>query len=158
MYRATITERCRLKFYGNAPARKNFLFPVTALSFVFRGKFLDLLKSAFATNKLLFVGHSACLAGSRFRSQPDPCAHGEANSNRLAGRAGIPSGWGVALSLSRIFDNHSTPSRTRPTGAARAVTSFRANLSQSFVRGANNAFKRVGAISAQGSGRSLGPE
>jgi hypothetical protein len=29
---------------------------------VFRGKFLDLLKSSFATNKLLFVGQSACLA------------------------------------------------------------------------------------------------
>ena len=45
-----------------SPARKNFLFPVTALSIVFRGKFLDLLKSAFATNKLLFVGQTACLA------------------------------------------------------------------------------------------------
>jgi predicted Zn-ribbon and HTH transcriptional regulator len=44
------------------PPRKNFLFPVAALSIVFRGKFLDLLKSAFATNKLLFVGQSACLA------------------------------------------------------------------------------------------------
>jgi hypothetical protein len=45
-----------------SPARQNFLFPVKALSVVFRGKFLDLLKSAFATNKLLFVGQSACLA------------------------------------------------------------------------------------------------
>jgi predicted Zn-ribbon and HTH transcriptional regulator len=45
-----------------SPARKNFLFPVTALSIVFRGKFLDLLKNALATNKLLFVGQSACLA------------------------------------------------------------------------------------------------
>jgi len=45
-----------------SPARKNFLFPVIALSIVFRGKFLDLLKNAFATNKLLFVGQSACLA------------------------------------------------------------------------------------------------
>jgi predicted Zn-ribbon and HTH transcriptional regulator len=45
-----------------SPARKNFLFPVTALSIVFRAKFLDLLKNAFATNKLLFVGQSACLA------------------------------------------------------------------------------------------------
>ena len=44
------------------PARKNFLFPVIALSIVFRGKFLDLLKSAFARNKLLFVGQTACLA------------------------------------------------------------------------------------------------
>jgi predicted Zn-ribbon and HTH transcriptional regulator len=44
------------------PARKNFLFPVTALSIVFCGKFLDLLKSAFARNTLLFVGQSACLA------------------------------------------------------------------------------------------------
>ncbi len=45
-----------------SPARKNFLFPVTALSIVFRGKFLDLLKNAFAQNKLLFVGQSASLA------------------------------------------------------------------------------------------------
>jgi putative transposase/transposase-like zinc-binding protein len=44
------------------PARKNFLFPVTALSVVFRGKFLDLLTRAFARNKLLFVGQTACLA------------------------------------------------------------------------------------------------
>lgn len=44
------------------PARQNFLFPVKALSVVFRGKFLDLLKSAFARNKLLFVGQSASLA------------------------------------------------------------------------------------------------
>jgi predicted Zn-ribbon and HTH transcriptional regulator len=46
------------------PARKNFLFPVKALSIVFRGKFLSLLKKAFAQNKLLFVGQSACLAYS----------------------------------------------------------------------------------------------
>jgi predicted Zn-ribbon and HTH transcriptional regulator len=45
-----------------SPARKNFLFPVTALSIVFRGKFLDLLKNACARNKLLFVGQSASLA------------------------------------------------------------------------------------------------
>ena len=45
-----------------SPARENFLFPIKALSVVFRGKFLDLLKSSFATNKLLFVGQSACLA------------------------------------------------------------------------------------------------
>jgi predicted Zn-ribbon and HTH transcriptional regulator len=45
-----------------SPARKNFLFPVKALSIVLRGKFLDLLKSAFARNKLLFVGQTACLA------------------------------------------------------------------------------------------------
>ncbi len=44
------------------PTRKNFLFPIKALSLVFCGKFLDLLKSAFARNKLLFVGQSACLA------------------------------------------------------------------------------------------------
>ena len=44
------------------PARKNFLFPVKALSIVFCGKFLDLLKSAFAQNKLLFVGQIASLA------------------------------------------------------------------------------------------------
>lgn len=45
-----------------SPARKNFLFPVKALSIVFRGKFLDLLKKVFDRNKLLFVGQSACLA------------------------------------------------------------------------------------------------
>jgi Putative transposase/Transposase zinc-binding domain len=44
------------------PARKNFLFPVIALSIVLRGKFLDLLKKAFAQNKLLFVGQTASLA------------------------------------------------------------------------------------------------
>jgi hypothetical protein len=46
------------------PARKNFLFPVTALSIVFRGKFLDLLKKACDRNKLLFVGQSVSLAHS----------------------------------------------------------------------------------------------
>jgi hypothetical protein len=46
------------------PARQNFLFPVKALSLVFRGKFLDLLKKAFARNKLLFVGQTASLADS----------------------------------------------------------------------------------------------
>ena len=46
------------------PARQNFLFPVKALSLVFQGKFLDLLKKAFARNKLLFVGQTASLADS----------------------------------------------------------------------------------------------
>jgi hypothetical protein len=44
------------------PARKNFLFPVTALSIVFRGKFLDFLKKAFDQKKLLFPGQCAPLA------------------------------------------------------------------------------------------------
>jgi predicted Zn-ribbon and HTH transcriptional regulator len=44
------------------PARKNFLFPIKALSIVFRGKFLDLLKKACQRNQLLFVAQSACLA------------------------------------------------------------------------------------------------
>jgi Putative transposase/Transposase zinc-binding domain len=44
------------------PARKNFLFPVKALSIVFRGKFLDLLKKAFDRKKLLFVGRTVSLA------------------------------------------------------------------------------------------------
>ena len=44
------------------PARKNFLFPVTALSIVFRGKFLDFLKKAFDRKKLLFPRQSAPLA------------------------------------------------------------------------------------------------
>ena len=56
-----------LELYRNdqmrwSPARKNFLFPVKALSVVFCGKFLDLFKSAFAQNKFLFVGQSASLA------------------------------------------------------------------------------------------------
>jgi predicted Zn-ribbon and HTH transcriptional regulator len=42
-------------------ARQNFLFPVKALSVVFRAKFLDLLKKSFDQNKLLFVGHIASL-------------------------------------------------------------------------------------------------
>ena len=45
-----------------SPARKNFLFPIKALSAVFRGQFLDLLKRAFDRNKLLFVSQSASLA------------------------------------------------------------------------------------------------
>jgi predicted Zn-ribbon and HTH transcriptional regulator len=45
-----------------SPARKNFLFPVKALSIVFRGKFLDLLKKALDRNKLLLVGQTASLA------------------------------------------------------------------------------------------------
>jgi hypothetical protein len=46
------------------PARKNFLFHVKALSLVFRGKFLDLLKKAFDRQKLYFVGQTAPLADS----------------------------------------------------------------------------------------------
>ena len=46
------------------PARQNFLFPVKALSVVFRGKFLDFLKRTFDRNKLLFVGQTASLADS----------------------------------------------------------------------------------------------
>ena len=45
-----------------SPARKNFLFPVKALSIVLRGKFLDFLKKACTRNKLLFVGQTASLA------------------------------------------------------------------------------------------------
>ena len=45
-----------------SPARKNFLFPIKALSAVFRGQFLDLLKRAFDRNKLLFVSQSTYLA------------------------------------------------------------------------------------------------
>jgi len=43
-------------------SRKNFLFPVKALSKVFRGKFIDYLKKAFAKGKLTFPGQIACLA------------------------------------------------------------------------------------------------
>lgn len=44
------------------PARAGFLFPVRALSLVFRGKFLDLLQRAFTKDQLRFVGRSAPLA------------------------------------------------------------------------------------------------
>jgi len=37
-------------------SRKNFLFPVKALSRVFRGKFIDLLKKAFVKDNLIFAG------------------------------------------------------------------------------------------------------
>lgn len=43
-------------------SRKNFLFSVKALSKVFRGKFIDYLKRAFAGNKLIFPGQMADLA------------------------------------------------------------------------------------------------
>jgi len=44
------------------PARQNFLFPVKALSRVFRAKFLDSLKKSFDQNKLLFLGQIEPLA------------------------------------------------------------------------------------------------
>jgi hypothetical protein len=43
-------------------ARQDFLFPVKALSLVYRAKFFDLLKRTFDQNKLLFVGPIAPLA------------------------------------------------------------------------------------------------
>jgi hypothetical protein len=43
-------------------SRKNFLFPVKALSKVFRGKFIDYLKKAFVKGKLIFPGQIAYLA------------------------------------------------------------------------------------------------
>ena len=43
-------------------ARQDFLFPVKALSLVFRAKFLDSLKKSFDQNKLLLLGHIAPLA------------------------------------------------------------------------------------------------
>jgi Putative transposase/Transposase zinc-binding domain len=43
------------------PAREGFLFPVRALSLVFRGKFLDLLQCAFTEDQLRFVGRCAPL-------------------------------------------------------------------------------------------------
>lgn len=45
-------------------ARQNFLFPVKALSLVFRAKFLDSLKNSFDHNKLLFVGQIEPLANT----------------------------------------------------------------------------------------------
>jgi hypothetical protein len=44
------------------PSRKNFLFPVKALSRVFRGKFISYLKKAFSEGKLTFPGRLAHLA------------------------------------------------------------------------------------------------
>ena len=46
------------------PARQDFLFPVKALSRVFRAKFLDSLKKSFDQSKLLFVGQIEPLAGA----------------------------------------------------------------------------------------------
>lgn len=43
-------------------ARKNFLFPVKALSKVFRGKFIDELNKAFAKGKIIFPGKLADFA------------------------------------------------------------------------------------------------
>jgi hypothetical protein len=43
------------------PARKGFLFPVRALSVVFRGKFLDLLQRASTKDQVRFVGRCAPL-------------------------------------------------------------------------------------------------
>ena len=42
-------------------SRDNFLFPVKALSRVFRGKFMEALKSAFSNNLLMFPEHIAKL-------------------------------------------------------------------------------------------------
>jgi hypothetical protein len=43
-------------------ARQTFLFPVKALSLVFRGKFLDLIEQAFVKEQLQFPGRTAALA------------------------------------------------------------------------------------------------
>jgi hypothetical protein len=53
-----------LSFDGESwiPSQKNFLFPVKALSRVFRGKFISALKKAFVKGKLVFPGQIACLA------------------------------------------------------------------------------------------------
>lgn len=50
-------------------SRKNFLFPVKALSKVFRGKFIDYLKKAFTKGKLIFPGQIAHLATEENFSQ-----------------------------------------------------------------------------------------
>src|SRR5215467_10540701 len=46
-------------------ARQDFLFPVKALSLVFRAKFLDSLQKSFHQNNLLFVGQIAPWADAR---------------------------------------------------------------------------------------------
>ena len=50
-------------------ARRGFLFPVEALSPVFRGKFLAGLSRAFACNMIRFAGSTAALAESRERTR-----------------------------------------------------------------------------------------
>jgi len=50
-------------------SRKNFLFPVKALSKVFRGKFIDYLKKAFVKGNLIFPGQIANLATEENFSQ-----------------------------------------------------------------------------------------
>ena len=49
--------------------RRGFLFPVKALSMVFRGKFLDGLKQAFEHSSLKLAGSTAALANMRERSR-----------------------------------------------------------------------------------------
>ena len=46
-------------------ARKNYLFPVKALSKAFRGKFLYLLKKAFKESRLIFPGKTSSFASTR---------------------------------------------------------------------------------------------
>ena len=47
------------------PSRKGFLFPVKALSRVFRGTFIDYIKHAFAADELIFPGPTAHLAAKQ---------------------------------------------------------------------------------------------
>jgi hypothetical protein len=47
------------------PSRNGFLFPVKALSRVFRGTFIDYIKRAFAANELIFPGPAAHLAAKQ---------------------------------------------------------------------------------------------
>jgi len=60
-----------LTFDGNSwrHSRKNFLFPVKALSKVFRGKFIYYLKKAFVKGKMIFPGKIAGLANEDNFSQ-----------------------------------------------------------------------------------------
>lgn len=46
-------------------ARNNYLFPVRALSKVFRGKFVDSLKKMFTNGELIFPGKIACLGSPK---------------------------------------------------------------------------------------------
>jgi hypothetical protein len=58
------------------PARDNFLFPVKALSQVFRGKFLDLLQQAWAQGRLRLSGPRAPLADPEaFAQHLQPLRH-----------------------------------------------------------------------------------
>ena len=56
-------------------SRKNFLFPVKALSRVFRGKFIDYLKKAFVNHRIAKVEDGLVTFRYRDRADGDKCKH-----------------------------------------------------------------------------------